>query len=84
MNVSATYTKAVNTLKPNTARMAAIMSEENEIARQAKVKAEFEMRYTGKTAMELYTKACEAKAENESKMTKAIRIALLGLARKGK
>lgn len=77
------FAGAVNTLKPNAERMKAVMAERNEIARQAKAEAELKMRTTGKTAMELYQDACKAKCDNEGVMTKEIRVALLGMARKG-
>lgn len=84
MNVSATYTKAVNTLKPNTARMAAIHEAGRNLNTVAKAEVAKLIDASGMTGGELYKISCANKNENETALNKEIRIVLLGLARKGK
>lgn len=84
MNVATTYKQAVNVLKPNRARMAAIHAEHRAIIDAATSVVETRMAATGKTGTELYREACANRKENETELDKAVRVVLLGMARKGK
>lgn len=81
MNVAKTYKAAINTLKPNKARMNAIRAKATELKKQSIEEVNKLIDATGMNAMELYQIACKNKNENETELQKEIRVTLLGMAR---
>lgn len=76
------YRKAVTTLRPNTARMAAIQAESLALRRAAEKQVAATIAASGKDCRELYMEACAARHDGESALDKEIRIVLLGMVRK--
>lgn len=78
-----TYRRAVAVLKPSRAAMKARFAEAEARTDAAKKIVAEMLATTGKNAETLYREACAARTEFDSKLTKEIRVVLLGLYRRG-